>query len=91
MPRPSLAGCGFQSAPLTDVRGDTGARIRSEAGEKWFQSAPLTDVRGDAVEPGAANAMVDEFQSAPLTDVRGDSEIARLRDAVRKVSIRSPH
>ena len=36
----------FQSAPLTDVRGDV--RIgRTHAIPTQFQSAPLTDVRGD--------------------------------------------
>ena len=36
----------FQSAPLTDVRGD-GAYWRDLTDKEEFQSAPLTDVRGD--------------------------------------------
>ncbi len=36
----------FQSAPLTDVRGDHEAERKQEFKE-LFQSAPLTDVRGD--------------------------------------------
>ena len=36
----------FQSAPLTDVRGDN-AKNGSNNYEFLFQSAPLTDVRGD--------------------------------------------
>ena len=39
----------FQSAPLTDVRGDIAAFVNPV---NWpaFQSAPLTDVRGDGFE-----------------------------------------
>ena len=37
---------GFQSAPLTDVRGDLPSADAPATGEV-FQSAPLTDVRGD--------------------------------------------
>ena len=60
----------FQSAPLTDVRGDV-FTLHSQNICPKFQSAPLTDVRGDLfVEvKGRATAV---FQSAPLTDVRGD-------------------
>ena len=36
----------FQSAPLTDVRGDQVEYFHKEA-VMAFQSAPLTDVRGD--------------------------------------------
>ena len=36
----------FQSAPLTDVRGDRAIAETSKDIVK-FQSAPLTDVRGD--------------------------------------------
>ena len=60
----------FQSAPLTDVRGDGADKMPCRY-EAKFQSAPLTDVRGDSLSvcPSSAN---DVFQSAPLTDVRGD-------------------
>ena len=37
----------FQSAPLTDVRGDKVCSAFEDKGIK-FQSAPLTDVRGDS-------------------------------------------
>ena len=36
----------FQSAPLTDVRGDLSFLVRNLQAQ-GFQSAPLTDVRGD--------------------------------------------
>ena len=36
----------FQSAPLTDVRGDS-AIVGGDVKRSKFQSAPLTDVRGD--------------------------------------------
>ena len=36
----------FQSAPLTDVRGDV-AMLLAMPQNAEFQSAPLTDVRGD--------------------------------------------
>ncbi len=36
----------FQSAPLTDVRGDPSTNLVVRA-RNVFQSAPLTDVRGD--------------------------------------------
>ena len=39
----------FQSAPLTDVRGDKRPSEARARGFK-FQSAPLTDVRGDLTE-----------------------------------------
>ena len=38
----------FQSAPLTDVRGDRYLKIPRH-NVVQFQSAPLTDVRGDLV------------------------------------------
>ena len=41
---------GFQSAPLTDVRGDYRTMNDIDAILE-FQSAPLTDVRGDARQP----------------------------------------
>ncbi len=45
----NFTACVFQSAPLTDVRGDVPARSET-GGEGMFQSAPLTDVRGDACD-----------------------------------------
>ena len=42
----------FQSAPLTDVRGDISIFGFPYGGER-FQSAPLTDVRGDQLRAKA--------------------------------------
>ena len=42
----------FQSAPLTDVRGDRRHGTYSTT-YSTFQSAPLTDVRGDALDEHA--------------------------------------
>ena len=60
----------FQSAPLTEARGD---KQSAEAIKKAieFQSAPLTEARGDAFRSrkGADSTL---FQSAPLTEARGD-------------------
>ena len=67
----SLRGAEFQSAPLTDVRGDSRKEQRNGSQDR-FQSAPLTDVRGDARD-GHFEARSVPFQSAPLTDVRGDN------------------
>ena len=83
----------FQSAPLTEARGDPDMPA---TGNVQFQSAPLTEARGDAV---------DVFQSAPLTEARGDHaptpamrqwfQSAPLTEARgdywRGFSIRSPH
>ena len=44
---PQLRGRRFQSAPLTDVRGDTSSATTTQFLHPMFQSAPLTDVRGD--------------------------------------------
>ena len=73
-------GVSFQSAPLTDVRGDQGPTFMSMAPLK-FQSAPLTDVRGDIHSLIMYHMRIAEFQSAPLTDVRGDSVAVSIRNA----------
>ena len=79
----------FQSAPLTDVRGDaTADQIRGLADE--FQSAPLTDVRGDPLITLSRHD-AGMFQSAPLTDVRGDFRATSYPSRKYTVSIRSPH
>ncbi len=79
----------FQSAPLTDVRGDCQTRLAVTA-EWLFQSAPLTDVRGDmAPSPNPPSSVW--FQSAPLTDVRGDPPLSVKSSHFLLVSIRSPH
>ena len=61
----------FQSAPLTDVRGDW-SNQNGLLAKQEFQSAPLTDVRGDFDYTIFLEGMRRMFQSAPLTDVRGD-------------------
>ena len=60
----------FQSAPLTEARGDAGGR-RLDALNALFQSAPLTEARGDLSQWRPWLAFY-EFQSAPLTEARGD-------------------
>ena len=66
----------FQSAPLTDVRGDADNAV-SISSLIVFQSAPLTDVRGDERDHGL-RPKASTFQSAPLTDVRGDASAKLL-------------
>ena len=77
-----LGGLPFQSAPLTDVRGDIGVYCMGE-NEDVFQSAPLTDVRGDQ-QAKTAVTFRRLFQSAPLTDVRGDE--GRMSDTPQVAS-----
>ena len=60
----------FQSAPLTEARGDIRVCIISSP-QLWFQSAPLTEARGDA-KPRKRPKIKRKFQSAPLTEARGD-------------------
>ena len=78
----------FQSAPLTEARGDEFQR--TDKGE-WtqFQSAPLTEARGDTVTLSVSGAR-SWFQSAPLTEARGDLD-KMLTHKDLGVSIRSPH
>ena len=61
----------FQSAPLTEARGDLDLAEASLACNR-FQSAPLTEARGDA-RPSLLSSSTYSFQSAPLTEARGDS------------------
>ena len=78
----------FQSAPLTEARGDS-CRRGASGRRSRFQSAPLTEARGDA-DGFAVIPTRQVFQSAPLTEARGDSG-ADLQGASFEVSIRSPH
>ena len=56
---------GFQSAPLTDVRGDLQCQEQQPLLLE-FQSAPLTDVRGDPyVAVQAARDFDDSFNPLP--------------------------
>ena len=84
-----MIGARFQSAPLTDVRGDSHDR-RTDTDQYPFQSAPLTDVRGDGTVDVYVNGQI-KFQSAPLTDVRGDRRRRLAPCGWPLVSIRSPH
>ena len=60
----------FQSAPLTEARGDPERSLACV--HSMFQSAPLTEARGDEkIMPTLLDTFV--FQSAPLTEARGDS------------------
>ena len=70
-PAPSpVRTCSFQSAPLTEARGDL-SRITEATPLTAFQSAPLTEARGDLVVKGWSD-WPGWFQSAPLTEARGD-------------------
>ena len=60
----------FQSAPLTEARGDAIPAKRLAMGSK-FQSAPLTEARGDPWL-SVNRSYPAWFQSAPLTEARGD-------------------
>ena len=64
----------FQSAPLTEARGDTRFMGGRKGSPRAFQSAPLTEARGDAGRLAAEDRTV-EFQSAPLTEARGDGPL----------------
>ena len=54
----------FQSAPLTDVRGDF-ARPCATTWRESFQSAPLTDVRGDKPDKPMLNLNGDVSIRSP--------------------------
>ena len=61
----------FQSAPLTEARGDNSVLAPSTLSPR-FQSAPLTEARGD-VHHCFLSFPYRMFQSAPLTEARGDT------------------
>ena len=60
----------FQSAPLTEARGDTSYQS-DLIPFSVFQSAPLTEARGDGAS-AVMRCAWPRFQSAPLTEARGD-------------------
>ena len=70
----------FQSAPLTEARGDP-VEPTSSASRSVFQSAPLTEAR----EMPTAHMICaySKFQSAPLTEARGDRCCLQLRSRTR--------
>ena len=80
----------FQSAPLTEARGDLKATRNHELTRTSFQSAPLTEARGD-LSNGISPPDRHMFQSAPLTEARGDLDDNLLSSPVGEVSIRSPY
>ncbi len=70
-PRPrDESNPGFQSAPLTEARGDRLLGYYHQ-GLRVFQSAPLTEARGDWFSNAPTPRLI-VFQSAPLTEARGD-------------------
>ena len=78
----------FQSAPLTEARGDSSLEMQSVADELSFN--PLPSPKQGETGFKSHNDPEDElFQSAPLTEARGDRE--PLIDPISSVSIRSPH
>ena len=78
----SDSGRRFQSAPLTEARGDLAAKRQREA-DSLFQSAPLTEARGD-VKAKPYLGSNGRFQSAPLTEARGDPSSRSTRRTSRK-------
>ena len=79
----------FQSAPLTDVRGDD-CRSASSTNALWFQSAPLTDVRGDWPSVIALRWRGCVSIRSPH-GCKGRSAADTIVDQQDAVSIRSPH
>ena len=80
--------CAFQSAPLTEARGDVEA-LPSLVGQDLFQSAPLTEARGDSANP-AEHATLTGFNPLP-SPKRGETLYPTNKDMKVVVSIRSPH
>ena len=78
----------FQSAPLTEARGDAGQGA-ARAGTAKFQSAPLTEARGDRpLRPDTAPW--SGFNPLP-SPKQGETATGSLRRGPSEVSIRSPH
>ena len=69
-PMAGISSLKFQSAPLTEARGDSPACCVL-ARALPFQSAPLTEARGDT-DGYKIRLSSTVFQSAPLTEARGD-------------------
>ena len=79
----------FQSAPLTDVRGDMNT-ASDDVERRKFQSAPLTDVRGDCNAGYIQINLVDVSIRSPH-GCKGRFCIFGHRLIEQSVSIRSPH
>ena len=79
----------FQSAPLTEARGDASAAITADSNSS-FQSAPLTEARGDP-RRAISGPLHQGFNPLP-SPKQGETWAARtLCHYANKVSIRSPH
>ena len=79
----------FQSAPLTEARGDA-VRTLVDICEDKFQSAPLTEARGDVLI-GRRQIPPHRFNPLP-SPKRGEIEKLKLDGIMLSfVSIRSPH
>ena len=80
----------FQSAPLTEARGDSG-RPAARAGRPCFNPLP-SPKRGEICPAAPPTPRSRWFQSAPLTEARGDARGGVEGGKPRSpVSIRSPH
>ena len=55
----------FQSAPLTEARGDHRSRSLRRSATRMFQSAPLTEARGDALDEAAMLGRLQSFNPLP--------------------------
>ena len=73
----------FQSAPLTEARGDRVPPRYCGSHLNQFQSAPLTEARGDLRQKSRMEQTIQngKFQSAPLTEARGDPKSFFWREA----------
>ena len=79
----------FQSAPLTEARGDSMAYFRYN---RTCEVSIRSPHRSKGRPAGNHRVMLHHmFQSAPLTEARGDDTDAHLCHRVLRVSIRSPH
>ena len=86
-----LNGCTemFQSAPLTEARGDYSWAHERRASHS-FQSAPLTEARGDAIRFTPAAGSIDVSIRSPHRS-KGRPRTRVGSSTKSAVSIRSPH
>ncbi len=81
--------CMFQSAPLTEARGDRSARRRLPSRAR-FNPLP-SPKRGEMCSLSSGNGQSSLFQSAPLTEARGDRALSpELRSLARFNPLPSP-
>ena len=80
----------FQSAPLTEARGDAYIDGDWDRGSTLFQSAPLTEARGDlSYNRGKHIASIVSIRSPHRSKGRQIGRPHKREGAI--VSIRSPH